>query len=94
MSSSHDETNQDGLDRRQFLARSTAAVALMSVSGAAILHTTEAWGLETKALEPEVMRMLLFGLALVGMMLYRPAGLFPAAARRRELARREGAAAR
>lgn len=59
MSSSHDETNQDGLDRRQFLTRSTAAVALMSVSGAAIVHTTEAWGLETKALEPEVMRTLI-----------------------------------
>jgi branched-chain amino acid transport system permease protein len=32
--------------------------------------------------------MLLFGLALVAMMLYRPAGLFPSSVRRRELARR------
>ncbi len=35
--------------------------------------------------EPEVIRMLLFGLALVGMMLFRPAGLLPSAVRRREL---------
>jgi branched-chain amino acid transport system permease protein len=35
--------------------------------------------------EPEVIRMLLFGLALVLMMLYRPAGLWPARNRRREL---------
>ena len=28
-------------------------------------------------IEPEVIRMLLFGLALVLMMLYRPAGLWP-----------------
>ncbi|MGH8639280.1 MAG: ABC transporter permease subunit [Burkholderiales bacterium] len=39
-------------------------------------------------IEPEVVRMLLFGLALVVMMMYRPAGLFPSAVRRRELARR------
>lgn len=38
--------------------------------------------------EPEVVRMLLFGLALVLMMLYRPAGLLPSAVRRRELARK------
>ena len=37
-------------------------------------------------LEPEVIRMLLFGLALVLMMLYRPAGLLPSAVRKRELA--------
>ena len=35
--------------------------------------------------EPEVIRMLLFGLALVLMMLYRPAGLLPSAVRKREL---------
>jgi len=38
-------------------------------------------------IEPEVIRMLLFGLALVLMMLYRPAGLLASAVRRRELAR-------
>jgi branched-chain amino acid transport system permease protein len=35
--------------------------------------------------EPEVIRMLLFGLAMVGMMLFRPAGLLPSAVRKREL---------
>ena len=35
--------------------------------------------------EPEVIRMLLFGLALVLIMLYRPAGLLPSAVRKREL---------
>jgi len=36
-------------------------------------------------IEPEVIRMLLFGLALVLMMLYRPAGLWPSKLRQREL---------
>ncbi len=40
-------------------------------------------------IEPEVIRMLLFGLALVLMMLYRPAGLLPSAIRKRELAKSE-----
>jgi len=35
--------------------------------------------------EPEVIRMLIFGLALVLIMLYRPAGLLPSAVRKREL---------
>jgi branched-chain amino acid transport system permease protein len=39
--------------------------------------------------EAEVLRMLLFGLAMVVMMLYRPAGLLPSAVRQRELAKRE-----
>jgi branched-chain amino acid transport system permease protein len=43
--------------------------------------------------EPEVIRMLLFGLALVLMMLYRPAGLLPSAVRKRELAKPEERAA-
>ncbi|HZM35612.1 MAG TPA: ABC transporter ATP-binding protein [Burkholderiales bacterium] len=38
--------------------------------------------------EPEVIRMLLFGFALVLIMLFRPAGLLPSAVRRRELAER------
>jgi branched-chain amino acid transport system permease protein len=38
--------------------------------------------------EPEVIRMLLFGLALVLVMLYRPAGLLPSAVRQRELTER------
>ena len=36
--------------------------------------------------EPEVVRMLLFGLALMLMMLFRPAGLWPSKVRKRELA--------
>jgi branched-chain amino acid transport system permease protein len=43
-------------------------------------------------IEPEVIRMLLFGLALVLMMLYRPAGLLPSAVRKRELAQPKGSA--
>ena len=35
-------------------------------------------------LDPEALRMLLFGLALVLVMLYRPAGLWPSSVRRRE----------
>ncbi len=38
-------------------------------------------------IEPEVIRMLLFGLAMVLMMLFRPAGILPSALRKRELAR-------
>jgi branched-chain amino acid transport system permease protein len=37
-------------------------------------------------IEPEVIRMLLFGLALMLMMLFRPAGLWPSKVRKRELA--------
>jgi len=36
-------------------------------------------------IEPEVIRMLLFGLALVLVMLFRPAGLLPSEVRKREL---------
>ena len=35
-------------------------------------------------IDPEVIRMLLFGLALVLMMLFRPAGILPSAVRKRE----------
>jgi branched-chain amino acid transport system permease protein len=35
--------------------------------------------------DPEVLRMLIFGLALVLVMLFRPAGLLPSAVRKREL---------
>jgi branched-chain amino acid transport system permease protein len=37
-------------------------------------------------LDPESLRMLLFGLALILVMLYRPAGLWPEARRKREFA--------
>jgi branched-chain amino acid transport system permease protein len=39
--------------------------------------------------EPEVIRMLLFGLAIVLIMRFRPAGLLPSAVRKRELAERK-----
>jgi branched-chain amino acid transport system permease protein len=35
--------------------------------------------------DPEVIRMLLFGITLVAMMLFRPAGILPSAVRKREL---------
>jgi branched-chain amino acid transport system permease protein len=35
-------------------------------------------------IDPEVIRMLLFGFALVLMMLFRPAGILPSALRKRE----------
>jgi branched-chain amino acid transport system permease protein len=38
-------------------------------------------------LDPEALRMLLFGLALISVMLYRPAGLWPEPRHRRELGR-------
>jgi branched-chain amino acid transport system permease protein len=41
-------------------------------------------------LDPEALRMLAFGLALIVVMLYRPAGLWPSSTRRREF-RGEGA---
>jgi len=40
-------------------------------------------------IDPEVIRMLLFGLALVLIMLFRPAGLLPSAVRKRELTQQE-----
>ena len=39
----------------------------------------------TEVIAPEALRMLLFGLAMVGIMLYRPAGLWPAAVHGRAL---------
>jgi branched-chain amino acid transport system permease protein len=42
--------------------------------------------------DPESLRMLLFGLALILVMLWRPAGLWPSTQRRRELTPDEGAA--
>ena len=49
------------------------------------------WLFGRSIIDPEVIRMLLFGLAMVVMMLFRPAGLFPSAVRKRELARPEAA---
>ena len=47
----------DGVDRRQFLI-GTTAIAAMAISGMAVIHTQEAWGLETTALKPDTMRTL------------------------------------
>jgi branched-chain amino acid transport system permease protein len=44
------------------------------------------WLFGRSLVDPEVIRMLLFGLAMVLMMLFRPAGLLPSAVRKRELA--------
>jgi TAT (twin-arginine translocation) pathway signal sequence len=45
------------LARRDFL-KGTTAVAAMVVSGGAVIHTTEAWGLEAKALSADTARSL------------------------------------
>jgi branched-chain amino acid transport system permease protein len=42
-------------------------------------------------IDPESLRMLLFGFALIAVMLYRPAGLWPSRLRRRELQTDEAA---
>jgi hypothetical protein len=45
-----------GLDRRQFLAGTTAAAII--VSSGSLIHPTEAWGLEVKNLKPQTMLTL------------------------------------
>jgi len=45
------------LDRRQFLAG--AGMAALVISGTAVMHTGEAWGLEVNNLKPEAMRTLI-----------------------------------
>ena len=45
------------LDRRQFLA--SVGTAGLVISGSAVLHTGEAWGLEVNNLTPETMRTLI-----------------------------------
>lgn len=51
--------DEGGVDRRQFLARTAATTAVIAISGSALIHVKEAWGLETKALKPETMRTLI-----------------------------------
>ena len=53
------------------------------------VEPAQRWIFGRSIIDPEVIRMLLFGLAMVVMMLFRPAGLFPSAVRKRELARPE-----
>ena len=46
-----------GEDRRRFLFGSTA-IAAMAITGMAVIHIKEAWGLQTTGLRPETMRTL------------------------------------
>ncbi len=57
------------------------------------VEPAQRWLFGRSLIDPEVIRMLLFGLAMVVMMLFRPAGLWPSAVRKRELAREPGEAA-
>ena len=50
------------------------------------VEPVQRWLFGRSLIDPEVIRMLLFGVAMVAMMLFRPAGLFPSAVRKRELA--------
>ena len=50
------------------------------------VEPAQRWIFGRMIVDPEVIRMLLFGLAMVVMMLVRPAGLLPSAVRKRELA--------
>ena len=61
---------------------------LLSFVPEVLRHTVEPlqrWLFGKSLIEPEVVRMLLFGLALMLMMLFRPAGLWPSRIRQREL---------
>jgi hypothetical protein len=51
------QNRADAVDRRQFLAG--VGTAALIISGAAVIHTDEAWGLEVKTLQPETMRTLI-----------------------------------
>jgi branched-chain amino acid transport system permease protein len=50
------------------------------------------WLLGRTVIDPESLRMLLFGVALIVVMLWRPAGLWPSGVRRRELEAVDGIA--
>jgi hypothetical protein len=52
-----DRSRADTLDRRQFLAG--VGTAALIISGTAVIHTNEAWGVEVKNLKPETMRTLI-----------------------------------
>src|SRR6187399_1883481 len=51
------------------------------------VEPAQRWMFGRQIIDPEVIRMLLFGLAMVVMMLFRPAGILPSPVRQRELAR-------
>lgn len=50
------------------------------------------WLFDKVLIDPESMRMLMFGVALIVVMLWRPAGLWPSTQRKRELEASDGAA--
>lgn len=50
-------SGHDGVDRRRFLAGVGSAVLM--ISGAAVIHVDEAWGLEAGSLKPETVRTLI-----------------------------------
>ncbi|HXF80827.1 MAG TPA: ABC transporter ATP-binding protein [Usitatibacter sp.] len=50
------------------------------------VQPVQRWIFGRSIIDPEVIRMLLFGLTMVVMMLFRPAGILPSAVRKRELA--------
>src|SRR4030095_15392951 len=52
-----DQDRAEALDRRQFLAG--VGTAAIIISGTAVIHTDEAWGLDVKNLKPETMRTLI-----------------------------------
>jgi hypothetical protein len=49
---------EEGFDRRQFIGALTASTAIF-ISGNAIIHPGEAWGLESSAIKPETMLTLI-----------------------------------
>jgi hypothetical protein len=51
------KASEQTLDRRKFMVG--AGMAALVISGAAIMHPGEAWGLEVKNLKPETMRTLI-----------------------------------
>jgi hypothetical protein len=51
------QTSGQTLDRRKFMVG--AGTAALVISGAAVMHPGEAWGLEVKNLKPETMRTLI-----------------------------------
>ena len=51
------EAPQNGVPRRDFLKGATAVTAMV-VTGGAVIHTTEAWGFEPKAISAETFRSL------------------------------------
>jgi hypothetical protein len=54
-----DGSRAGALDRRGFLAGAGAGAVALVVSGAALIHPDEAWGLEVKSLKPATMATLI-----------------------------------